>query len=335
MGFKKKWRLIILKNLKPICVNAVWHAVALSISNTTDINAILLTTTSKPSLSCGYHQNLYEEVDLGYCEKNNIALVRRLAGGGLVLLDKNQVFYNVIFSGFGFPTPIKNLYSYALKGPDLFLKNLNLNSKINYNEINIEERKISGTGASSIENSGVVIGNIILDFDYEKFCDSLNVPSENFRQMVRMEIRKNLTTLINELKSPPSIDEIIEGLKKAFETAFKSELIEDELSEFELHTLNELEVEYKQKEWNFRRKHEKSTERYYIKIKKGTCIIHEPSLKSNILVSDGYIKKVQAENHNDIKDKIIGENIFTLKKKFPEFENLQNNLIKYFELSNI
>ena len=187
MVFNKKWRLIVLKNLEPVRLQAIYHALALSISKTPDYNAILITTTNKTSISCGFHQNLYQEVDLDFCKKNDIELVRRMAGGGLVLLDKNQVFYNVILGGLGFPTPVKNLYTISLEGPNLFLKNLDLDSRIDFNEIAIKNRKISGTGAASIDKSGVVVGNIILDFNYNLFCNALNVPNEDYRQILREE----------------------------------------------------------------------------------------------------------------------------------------------------
>lgn len=335
MGSDKKWRLIVMENLDPIRVQTVWHAVAESISDKPKTNAVLITTTDRPSLSCGFHQNFYEEVDFDYCKEHNIELVRRLAGGGLVLLDTAQVFYNVILNGYGFPTPIRGLYSYALEGPNQFLKNLNLNSKINFNEISIDNRKISGTGASSIENCGVVIGNIILDFDYDKFCDSLNVPNEQFRQLLRGQIQKNLTTLKRELNYTLSIEETIEGLKKAFQIAIRSKFIEDQLTESETETLKRLESEYKQKKWNFRKNHEKYTERHFIKIKKGTCIVHYPIFKSNFLISDGNISKIQTYSNNMNIHKIVGANIFNLKEKYPNYGDLQETLIKYFEQSNI
>ncbi|MHA1377341.1 MAG: lipoate--protein ligase family protein [Candidatus Helarchaeota archaeon] len=335
MDSKKEWRLVVLKNLEPVRVQAIWHAMAESISATPNINMILITTTNKPSLSCGFHQNFYEEVDISYCKKHNIELIRRLAGGGLVLLDKEQVFYNVILNGYGFPTPVRTLYSYSLQGPNQFLKNLNLNSNINFNEISINNRKISGTGASSIENCGIVVGNIILDFDYDRFCDSLNVPNEEFRNLLKYEIRKNLTTLSNELNNNLSTHEVVEGLKLAFQDSISSKLREHELTEAEIDNLEKTELQYKQKNWNFRKNHEKFTERQFIKVKRGACIVHYPLFKSNFFISDAYIKKVETYGQDDKIKKIVGENIFKLKGKYLDYRDLQDTLIKFFELSNI
>ena len=147
LTINKEWHLYVLKDLEPIRIQTIYHTLATSVSETPNINIILLTTTNKSSMSCGFHQNFYEEVDINFCKKNNIQLVRRMTGGGLVLLEKDQAFFNVILNGMAFPAPISKLYSIALKGPNQFLENLGLDAYVNYNEIVIKNRKISGTGA--------------------------------------------------------------------------------------------------------------------------------------------------------------------------------------------
>ncbi len=332
---KAKWRLVILKNLEPIRVQAIYHALALEISKTPQTNIILLTTTNKSSISCGYHQNFYQEVNLDFCGKNKIALVRRLAGGGLVLLEKDQVFYNVILNGFGFPSPIKNLYSIALKGPNQFLKDLNLNSKIVFNEIQINNKKISGNGAVSIENAGVMVGNILLDFDYEKFSKILNVPSNKFKDLVENQLEKNITTLNKELNRQIAVDEAISGLKNAYETTLKTKLVEDDLKDSEIEALKEIENEYRQKTWNFRKRDANNVFRNFIKIKKGTCIIHYTQFQADFLIVDEIINKIKISNHDkDIKN-LVGMNIYKIKVKYPKFAQLQEELIKFFERANV
>ncbi|MFX0133604.1 MAG: biotin/lipoate A/B protein ligase family protein, partial [Candidatus Hodarchaeota archaeon] len=295
MVFNKTWRFFLLKDLEPIRLQAIYHALALSISKTPKINALILSTTNRSSISCGYHQNYYEEVDLGYCKENKIELVRRTTGGGLVLLEKDQVFYNVILNGFGFPSPFKNLYSISLKSPNRFLRNLNLDSEIYFNEIQINDRKISGNGAISIENTGVMAGNILLDFNYEKFSEALNVPSDSFRKLTAEELENNITTLNRELNRIITVDETIEGLKSAFETTFKTKFREDELKDFEIEILEEVEMDYKERTWNFRKKDEKNKNRSYIKIKKGTCIVHYTPYQADFLVSNEIIKRIKID----------------------------------------
>ena len=335
MVFDKKWRFFIFKNLDPIRVQAIYHALALSISNTSQTNAILLTTTNKSSISCGYHQNFYEEVDLEYCKRNSIELVRRLTGGGLVLLEKDQIFYNVILYGFGFPSPIKNLYSIALRGPNQFLMDLGLDSKINFNEIQIKDRKISGNGAASIEDAGVMVGNILLNFNYKKFCKALNVPSNNFKEIMAEELEKNITTLIKELNRSIAINETIEGLKSAFETTLKTNLIEDQLTDAEIQILKGIEQKYRHKNWNFREKDEKNKSRYFIKIKKDMCLVHYAPLQADFLISNEKIERIKSSNKMENIRNLIGMNIHKIADKLPEFSRLQDKLIKYYNRANV
>ncbi|MHA1145302.1 MAG: lipoate--protein ligase family protein [Candidatus Helarchaeota archaeon] len=330
---KKSWRLLAIRDLNPVRSQAIYHAMAMAVSETPDTNVILLTTIKGSCLCCGFHQNFYEEVDLDYCKKNNIKLVRRMAGGGLVLLEKDQVFFNVILSGHGFPSPIRSLYSISLRAPDVYLKNIGLNSWVNYNEIVVNERKISGTAAASIENAGVVVGNILLDFDLLKFSNALNIPSETFRNMLRNELEKNITTLNREMNTPTSLDEVIFGLKKAFESVNECKLIEDELTESEIRILEEVEREYKQDDWNFRKRDKKNIKRTFIKIKKGLCLVHHAPENADFLISDEIILQVNADK--TALKKLVGLNINKVQVEMPEFKNLGDLLKDCYQRSNV
>ena len=329
MATDKVWHLYIIKDLDPIRVQAIYHALALSIANTPNINILLLTTTKKTSICCGYHQNFYEEVDLEYCKKHDIDLIRRMAGGGLVLLDKDQVFFNVILNGMGFPAPMKNLYSIGLRGPNHFLRQQKLNSIVNYNELVINGKKISGIGAASVESAGIVIGNILLDFNHEKFCNALNVPSERFREIVLERTQKYMTTLKKEMGFMLSIDGVIDGLKSAFEEKLKTRFIQKELGDHEFKYLNEIESEYKQSEWNFRKKNIKTDKRSYIKIKNGVFVYHNKIFNADFLVINGYVRKIHASSDADNVMDLLDINIFKISKKFPELKKLEKKLKHY------
>ncbi len=331
MVIGKIWHLYIIKDLDPIRIQAIYHALALSIAKTPHINIILLTTTNKTSICCGYHQNFYEEINIEYCKDNNIDLVRRIAGGGLVLLDENQVFFSVILNGMGFPASIKTLFKISLKGPNLFLRQNRLNSFINYNELIINKKKISGIGAASIENAGIVIGNILLDFNYEQFSRVLNVPNESFRLMVLERIKKSITSLKEEMGFKPSIDDVIEGLKKSFEEKIKTQMIEKKLENHEIKYIEEIEKEYKNPEWNFRKKNIKSNKRSYLKIKNGVFVYHSEQLKADFLVINGFIRKIHALSSEDPVNELLGVSIFRIKKKYPEFKKLQEKMVIYCE----
>ena len=138
------------------------------------MNIIILTEPTEKFVCCGQSQNVSTEVDTEFCDKNNIGYTRRIAGGTTVFLDENQIFYNVILYDYNFPAPLKAMYKKSLGGPIDFYRSLNINAYLNnYNEISVEDRKIAGIGAISLEKTGIVIGNIILDFNYDLAVETL------------------------------------------------------------------------------------------------------------------------------------------------------------------
>jgi lipoate-protein ligase A len=76
------------------------------------------------------------------------------------------------------------------------------------NDIVANDRKVSGTGAAEIEDYYVLVGNLIVDFDYEMMARVLNVPDEKFRDKVYKTIRDNLSTIKRQLGTVPPREEL-------------------------------------------------------------------------------------------------------------------------------
>jgi lipoate-protein ligase A len=83
--------------------------------------------------------------------------------------------------------------------------------------ITTDGRKISGTGAAEIADHLILVGNIIMDFDYETMVHVLKVPDEKFRDKIHKTMRDNLTTLKRETDRTPPLEEIVPPLMSRFE----------------------------------------------------------------------------------------------------------------------
>jgi lipoate-protein ligase A len=105
------------------------------------------------------------------------------------------------------------------------------------NDIQVEGRKIGGTGAATIGDAIVVVGSLIFDFDYETMVRVLKVPSEKFRDKVYQSMREYLTTIRRELGSnAPTWEQgkhmLIEAIAKSLQQdAHLSKLSEREQAE--------------------------------------------------------------------------------------------------------
>ena len=71
---------------------AIYHAVAHSFEKNTPDTLVIISPFE--AYACiGFFQDMEKEIDLDFCRKMEIPVLRREVGGGAVLLDNNQVFF--------------------------------------------------------------------------------------------------------------------------------------------------------------------------------------------------------------------------------------------------
>jgi lipoate-protein ligase A len=168
---------------------------------------LILLAPGEPYVSIGYFQDAGQEVDLAYCRQQDIPVFRREVGGGAVYLDGQQLFYQLVIHKDN-PLVVGNkaeFYRRFLSPVGQVYRDLGI--EVHYKPINdivtMEGRKISGNGAAEIGDYVVLVGNLIIDFDYETMTRVLRLPDAKFRDKVFRSMRENLTTLNRELDELP------------------------------------------------------------------------------------------------------------------------------------
>ncbi len=167
---------------------------------------LIILSPAAPYVCIGYHQDAEQEVDLAYCRAQGIPVFRREVGGGAVYLDGGQLFYQLVLNR---RHPLAQgskeaLYRRLLAPVVATYRDLGLEAAYKpVNDIVVGGRKISGNGAGEIAESIVLVGNLIVDFDYDTMVRVLRVPDEKFRDRVNKSLRDNLTTLRRELPAVP------------------------------------------------------------------------------------------------------------------------------------
>ena len=185
------------------------------------VEALNIVWPDKPFISIGYFQDAELEVDLDYCRREGLPVFRREIGGGTVYLDRNQIFYHVIWNRDNprFPKKISEVYQYLSVPPIETYGEFGI--KTEFREVNDiitrEGRKIAGLGGSDIGESMVFVGSVILDFDYDRMTKAIKVPDEKFRDKVFKTMKENVTTMKRELGILPPRREIVRVLKEKFE----------------------------------------------------------------------------------------------------------------------
>jgi len=99
----------------------------------------------------GHHQAVQEEVRANYCTEAGGEINRRITGGGAIFFDESQLGWEVIcdksFFGLALPTPglFRTLCEPVVTALDLLGLKATFRPR---NDIEIEGRKISGTGGT-------------------------------------------------------------------------------------------------------------------------------------------------------------------------------------------
>lgn len=216
------------------------------------MEGLLLLAPAEPYVCIGYHQDALLEVDLEYCREQGIPVFRREVGGGAVFLDGQQLFYQLVIHKDNPLTPATKEECYRRFLEPVAQAYRDLGVEVSYRPVNdivtAEGRKISGNGAAEIEDSFILVGNLILDFDYDTMVRVLRVPDVKFRDKVHKSLYENLTTLRRELDQEPSWDEMIDALVRNLEVAL-GPLTRAELPSAVRDKVAELTVTHTTEEW--------------------------------------------------------------------------------------
>ncbi|MHA2203274.1 MAG: lipoate--protein ligase family protein [Candidatus Hodarchaeales archaeon] len=254
-----EWDLILFGENDNINTQTIWHAATLARSRgIQERDLIIIDWPRDPVVCCGLHQSINQVVDLNFCELNNIPVIRRACGGGAVLLDSNQLFYNVIahIDSEIVPRRISALYSKLLEPVVNTYRHYNIEADYQpVNDILVKGRKISGNGAALLESAQVLVGNFILDFPRKEMTQILQVPSEKFRDKVYKSLEAGITSFKDELGYIPDRDEIIEIYTQQFESILNVHLTPTSLEPETLKLMEELRTTYLTDEWRFQVAH--------------------------------------------------------------------------------
>jgi lipoate-protein ligase A len=242
-------RLLELGAVPWIRTQALYHALAELMTEDTP-DTLILTRPQEPYVCIGYHQPLSAVLDRAACRDARLPIVRRRVGGGTTYLDKHQQFYQCIFHHTRLPFRVDAVYARLLDAPVAVLRELGLNAALrDGNEIEVDGRRIAGIGGGRIGEAVVVVGNILLDFDYAMMARLWRVPSEDFRRLASEAMQRRITTLWSNLTRDVSADEVQALLAEAYPLALNRPFMPGSLTQAEQAKAAEMEEQLRSEEW--------------------------------------------------------------------------------------
>jgi lipoate-protein ligase A len=208
-----------------------------------------------PAVTLGYSLDAAAEVDIEYCARKGIDVVRRLSGGGAIYTDDRQLVYSLTTKGM-LPTSVEASLKKVCTAVADALSSLGTEAQFApVNDVLIGGRKVSGS--AQLRKWGVVLqhGTVLVDADPEQMFCALRVPQDKRRKHSLDDPRLRVTTLKAELGRLPPMDEVRTALKKAFERAFGVTILPGHITPGEEMMARQfMKDRYGNDDWNLRRK---------------------------------------------------------------------------------
>jgi lipoate-protein ligase A len=186
-----------------------------------------------PTALVGRHQALSQEVDTGWCRENGIATVRRITGGGAIYLDPGQLGWELVISrtrlGKATLTDLaRTICEAAAEG----LRGLGVNAAYRpRNDIEVDGRKIGGTGGFFDRDTLFYQGTVLMDMDPETMVSALRVATSKLKKHDLDSAAQRVVTLKQLLGGNcPGLHEVQAALADSFCRNFGLEARVDDLS---------------------------------------------------------------------------------------------------------
>ncbi len=168
-----------------------------------------------PTVLIGRHQAVAHEVHLDYCRKHKIGLVRRVTGGGAIYLDEGQVGWELVLRRENLP--MSTLGAYAAAICEAVAAGLSEAFDISArfrprNDIEVDGRKLSGTGGFFDGASLIYQGTVLVDMDAERMAGALNLPQAKLAKRALDRAAARVITLKDLLGEAPRVETVHEAV---------------------------------------------------------------------------------------------------------------------------
>jgi lipoate-protein ligase A len=169
----------------------------------------------RPSALIGVHQLLSHEIKVDYCKRHGIEIVRRITGGGALYFDEGQIGWGLVFDRVSLGvTDLAEVTRRICESVALGLNKLGVPARYRpRTDIEVDGRKISGTGGYIDGNLILYQGTLLIDFAPAKMLACLNLPVEGLANRNAGPAAQRIITMREVLgDSLPDLPTIYEGL---------------------------------------------------------------------------------------------------------------------------
>ena len=200
----------------------------------------------------GYNQDTNLEIRTDFCQAHNIDVNRRITGGGAILFQPSALGWE-IFSATGVPPftgpyekVLERICSTAAGG----LSRMGIDAQFRpRNDIEVNGRKISGTGGAFISGAMMFQGTVLIENETELFLKALRVPVEKLKKREIESLMERICFLNDIIKFPVNADDLKEVFIEEFSKNLGLNFYLDELTDRENMRLRDELTFYSSPDW--------------------------------------------------------------------------------------
>lgn len=200
----------------------------------------------------GYHQSVALEAEEDYCHQHGIDINRRITGGGNMYWDESQLGWEIyaMKDTPGIPRKLEDLYRLMCESLVCGLKKLGVDASYRpKNDVEVNGRKISGTGGTEFGNAFMYCGSLLTDFDVDTMVNCLKLPVAKLEDKGVQTFKQRVTCIKEVLGYIPPMDEIKQAVMDGFKEVLGVNLQQNGLSAAEQQFLDKRLPYFQSNEW--------------------------------------------------------------------------------------
>lgn len=166
---------------------------------------------NRPAVIIGLNQDAHAEVDIKYLKEHDIALVRRVTGGGAVYHDMGNLNYTIVGRSADLNRDYPEYTRYMLQA----LQALGVRAELSgRNDILVNGRKVSGYAKRVYKDRLMVHGTLMYDVDLGILEKALNPPAEKLVAKGIASVRSRVMNLRECMPQVKDIKDLKERLER-------------------------------------------------------------------------------------------------------------------------
>ena len=196
---------------------------------------VFFTWIVKPTVIFGRHQVMAEEVNLKFCEENDIQTYRRKSGGGCVYADEGNLMLSYIVP----KTHAEKVFQEYLDNIASLLRKLGLNAvKTEHNDILVDGRKVSGNACYALRDGTIVHGTMLYDVDFTQLQQAITPSVEKMAKHGVQSVRQRVRNIRPLFGNTSDINQLAKHLTKGLCTESR------QLAEEDIKAIDTIEATY-------------------------------------------------------------------------------------------